>query len=268
MQSRTDWRVRRQYGFTLIELLVVIAIIAILAAILFPVFAQAREKARQTSCLSNIKQVLAGAGMYAQDYDGGMLPSWLNYQNIPAGQEYRRGWSAIIEPYTKNLGIAECPSVGTAWGTHTAPRPNDPNRHTPLGIGHVHDQLGWDTFTVKESHIARSADMIYFVDAAAIYDGGDPWNGQSTAYTKYLQNPDLPNPGVNQVPAMIIRSPAQYIGGAAGWCSVDVPIARHTGTANVGFVDGHAKAMRPSRFWIRTQAEWDARADNAFRAAP
>jgi len=69
---------RRSRGFTLIELLVVIAIIAILAAILFPVFAQAREKARQTSCLSNEKQIGTAVIMYAQDYDEGM-PAWSSY---------------------------------------------------------------------------------------------------------------------------------------------------------------------------------------------
>ena len=66
---------QRRHGFTLIELLVVIAIIAVLAAILFPVFAQAREQARQTTCLSNLKQLGTGLTMYAQDYDE-TLPSW------------------------------------------------------------------------------------------------------------------------------------------------------------------------------------------------
>ena len=68
----------RRKGFTLIELLVVIAIIAILAAILFPVFAKAREKARQTSCLSNLKQITLGNQMYAQDYDEGQVPCKLD----------------------------------------------------------------------------------------------------------------------------------------------------------------------------------------------
>ena len=88
-------------GFTLIELLVVIAIIAILAAILFPVFAKAREKARQTSCLSNVKQLGLGLMMYAQDYDEKMpsyLPPW---PAIPAGNEYCDWWNGIY-PYTKN----------------------------------------------------------------------------------------------------------------------------------------------------------------------
>ncbi len=88
-------------GFTLIELLVVIAIIAILAAILFPVFARAREKARQSSCLSNLKQIALGTLMYVQDYDE-VLPS---YGGSPMVTPQTR-----IQPYLKNLQIWVCPS--------------------------------------------------------------------------------------------------------------------------------------------------------------
>jgi prepilin-type N-terminal cleavage/methylation domain-containing protein/prepilin-type processing-associated H-X9-DG protein len=95
-------------GFTLIELLVVIAIIAILAAILFPVFARAREKARQTSCLSNIKQLGLGALMYAQDYDE-FLP-----RTRGGGPPYIGPyWQQVIEPYVKNRQIFTCPSAKT-----------------------------------------------------------------------------------------------------------------------------------------------------------
>jgi prepilin-type N-terminal cleavage/methylation domain-containing protein len=83
---------KSQRGFTLIELLVVIAIIAILAAILFPVFAQAREKARQISCLSNLKQIGLGFKMYAQDYDElfpmGNLSREVDWENSPAANPY------------------------------------------------------------------------------------------------------------------------------------------------------------------------------------
>ncbi len=89
-------------GFTLIELLVVIAIIAILAAILFPVFAKAREKARQASCQSNLKQWGLAFQMYSQDYDE-MLPR--GYNAAPTGP-----WFDVLQPYVKNRQLQECPS--------------------------------------------------------------------------------------------------------------------------------------------------------------
>ncbi len=99
----------RRSAFTLIELLVVIAIIAILAAILFPVFAQAREKARQTTCLSNLKQMGLGLLQYVQDYDEN-IPR-MNYQNFAASNDYRNNkWMDVINPYIKNTDIFTCPS--------------------------------------------------------------------------------------------------------------------------------------------------------------
>ncbi len=109
---------RAHRGFTLIELLVVIAIIAVLAAILFPVFAQAREKARQTQCLSNAKQIGTASMMYAQDYDE-ILPKtgWQGPCSHPVtGAATDAEFSGVfafplaIQPYVKNLGILACPS--------------------------------------------------------------------------------------------------------------------------------------------------------------
>ena len=98
-------------GFTLIELLVVIAIIAILAAILFPVFARAREKARQASCQSNNKQLALGVLMYAQDYDERLPIRWAV---TPEGNRYT---SEMIYPYIKNVQLFECPSWATTQAT-------------------------------------------------------------------------------------------------------------------------------------------------------
>jgi prepilin-type N-terminal cleavage/methylation domain-containing protein/prepilin-type processing-associated H-X9-DG protein len=96
---------KNRSGFTLIELLVVIAIIAILAAILFPVFAKAREKARQSSCTSNLNQIGKAFMMYAQDYDEKLYhPRWTSVD----------GWTAPITPYVKSEQVFGCPSFGAA----------------------------------------------------------------------------------------------------------------------------------------------------------
>src|SRR5262249_30596523 len=101
---------RRTVGFTLIELLVVIALIAILAAILFPVFAQAREKARGTTCLSNLKQIGSGLSLYLQDYD----------ETYPLNQFDAHGadckplgytWKEAVRPYIQNGEVWVCPSA-------------------------------------------------------------------------------------------------------------------------------------------------------------
>lgn len=117
----------RRYGFTLIELLVVIAIIAILAAILFPVFAQAREKAREITCISNLKQMGLALRMYSQDYDerliwasnwnsdclsfAGFLP---NYDTSNPAAIAASAPEVLLNPYVKNAGLYLCPTWGPA----------------------------------------------------------------------------------------------------------------------------------------------------------
>lgn len=97
----------KREGFTLIELLVVIAIIAILAAILFPVFATAREKARQAACLSNLKQMGLAFAQYEQDYDETMTCTLPGYSS-------GAGWAGLVYPYVKSVGVYCCPDDQTA----------------------------------------------------------------------------------------------------------------------------------------------------------
>ena len=131
--------IRDQKAFTLIELLVVIAIIAILAAILFPVFAQAREKARQTACLSNEKQLGMAARMYMEDNDGALFhhhEGWVlddgtQLDNLPASADACRGggagnsnaekpWAIFFQPYMKNRQALFCPSDPEPHSSHIA----------------------------------------------------------------------------------------------------------------------------------------------------
>ena len=145
---------RRGRGFTLIELLVVIAIIAILAAILFPVFARAREKARQTSCLSNVKQIVLGLVQYVQDYDE-TLPHAYRYNAPGLGGA---NWDTVIEPYLKNTQVLVCPSVGQA-----------------RSYGYNMDYLGYSWGGYPSRHqkrlaeIAKPAETVFFSESNTTY---------------------------------------------------------------------------------------------------
>ncbi len=123
----------RKCGFTLIELLVVIAIIAILAAILFPVFARAREKGRQASCTNNVKQIILGMIQYVQDYDE-KLPTGTSYWWAPQNTWGNTpieptGWHQNLMPYIKNAQVFICPSDAAPATTPWA----------PTGVGWVSD---------------------------------------------------------------------------------------------------------------------------------
>ncbi len=156
----------RRTGFTLMELLVVIAIIAILAAILFPVFARAREKARQSSCLSNEKQIALGVLMYAQDYDD-TLPPYYNFAaTVPAGARY---WMEVIMPYVKNSQIFVCPSRGN--GAITASYGCNYN-----WVFSNFEESGWPPERGKNlAKIDRVSEIIMFLDGStyiSLYDPG------------------------------------------------------------------------------------------------
>jgi prepilin-type N-terminal cleavage/methylation domain-containing protein/prepilin-type processing-associated H-X9-DG protein len=163
-------------GFTLIELLVVIAIIAILAAILFPVFAKAREKARQSSCLSNSKQIVLACMQYFQDYDECVL----HYRHELPGNT-NISWRHMVDPYVKNSQIWTCPSA-----------------NTEQGYGWNYQYLGWPgqggTSGSAASSLAQVTEpaetvMIGESNYSVIFG---PWQAPTAAlhdlYTKYRHN--------------------------------------------------------------------------------
>jgi len=215
MHPRTDGK---RSGFTLIELLVVIAIIAILAAILFPVFARAREKARQTSCLSNVKQIGLAMLMYAGDYDE-MWP--IAYYYSPDWmQEYawdfHVDWSAgswnlgLVGPYMKNAQINQCPSVKSlqSWG-----RPVTGYAYNTSYLGHG---------SVEPQPVPSSMGDVQAPSETALLADSAFWN--TFAPVGLSGNNFLRSP----------LDPSNYVGPNVHF--------RHNGAANVGYCDGHAKA--------------------------
>ena len=146
-------------AFTLIELLVVIAIIAILAAILFPVFAQAREKARQTSCLSNMKQMGLGVIMYANDYDETYAPAYFRNgtcNSSPACPAVG-SWKSVTFPYTKNESIYECPNLRAAFAAF----------YDPSQASGIYNFLGDEV-----SAMCDPKSPVFTNNPACIYSGG------------------------------------------------------------------------------------------------
>lgn len=136
---------RTKRGFTLIELLVVIAIIAILAAILFPVFARARETARSSSCLSNLKQLGTAAQLYIQDFDGRFFPGGQNVGITPRDR---------LDPYTKNTRIWVCPSETHA----TVKAGTDPRYVSYMFNGQLANKVDGSIRTPADTVITHDAD--------------------------------------------------------------------------------------------------------------
>ena len=203
-------------GFTLIELLVVIAIIAILAAILFPVFARAREKARQASCLSNLKQLGLGLMMYVQDYDERYLGSvYSQSNNAPSGTF----WGNAIYPYVKNEQLFLCPTGGGRGGD--APMTYN-NWQFP-----VRPHYGWNTRLAFEklAQVEKPAETVALADCShqvfASIVGRIAWANSNDKVAFGAGDP-YPNGDPNYMKD---------------------EFSRHNGGENMAFADGHAKWM-------------------------
>lgn len=200
-------------GFTLIELLVVIAIIAILAAILFPVFAKAREKARQSSCLSNVKQIALGILSYAQDYDE-MLPFAKMTLTSPIAMHVYPGslsvlqWPEAVYPYVKNAQIFRCPSRPDDW----------------IGYGYNY-ALGYDAgLGTTPIYTGRSmAGVPNPSETGMIVDRRNVWSEDCTCL------------------CCALITGWYYNLGGSNYSDKPNVLATHNDGDNIAFVDGHAK---------------------------
>ncbi|HZP82048.1 MAG TPA: DUF1559 domain-containing protein [Chthonomonadaceae bacterium] len=257
----------KRSGFTLIELLVVIAIIAILAAILFPVFAQAREKARAITCLSNQKQIGTGLAMYVQDYDERFPIA--DYFNDPGTWADQHEWPDVVYPYIKDgLRGKNNAQVTVSWGEGGIFYcPSFPSKESGnYGINSSISTDGtcpWNvTFNVPTASLASlntPADTIILVEKGRnnvgwgyIYFESAEW-----AWTDYvMENGQPTHDGAHYDLDQTRDHDCDYpFNGHAGgnWdgCGM-MPRYRHTGTTTVTFSDGHARAMNRGRInWYR-----------------
>jgi prepilin-type processing-associated H-X9-DG protein len=183
----------------------------------------------------------------------------LEYPASAGGDPYGC-WFATIQPYTKNWQVQVCPDKETDWGLGW-PQHDDAKNLIPQGIKgrsmSINEEMsGWNE-GISIASYERPAELVQFADAAAIYDGNDPWDGQKTAYAKYQRNPDNPGLYKKVVQALQFKGPAiADVLTVRGGSEAGVPIARHNGTCNVIFYDGHAKAIKLSQFWLTNPADW------------
>ena len=189
-----------------------IAVIALLAAILFPVFAQVREKARQTTCSSNEKQLSLGVLMYAEDYDETLLPTAVN---DPAGNTIL--WPDEIEPYVKNAGIRFCPSDAQ-------------EKSNSYGL----NELNFSDLT-DEGSVAPKVLAQFQTPASTVMLG-------ELGVGSLVNNNDISTPiyGAYKLTVPDVALNDQYDAR---------PSARHFSRANVAFMDGHVKSLRMEQFY-------------------
>jgi len=228
-------RYRKPSGFTLIELLVVIAIIAILAAILFPVFQKVRENARRTSCLSNMKQLGIGFTQYVQDSNERYPCVDAVYPNEAIDKNYCDGWANMIYPYVKSTAVFACPDDSSA------PLATTPNAK----ISYVMNYMIWNQDYWVASHGLKLARFVSPASTVLLYEGKDRVANPPDPLLG--SDPSIPLDGVDR----------KYAAGGSDWNTDNAaPLAKwHDNSPdrsnNYLASDGHAKYLKVSSVsWV------------------
>lgn len=229
----------KRRAFTLIELLVVISIIAVLAAILFPVFARARENARRASCMSNMKQMGLAVMMYAQDYDENYPLYRRATTEPPPIPVYKTGyweWEHMIYPYTKSEQVYRCPS---GYG-NTSPYNGEYGANYSLINGTA----------TSMAEVVASASTYMIMDAGTSYILTTDATRVNKGGARYL-----PGSGPFVTPELAVSS---------GWYESDFNSGRHFGGVNMAFADGHVKWLKSETVWkeAKSGSAWDPTADH------
>lgn len=215
----------RRKAFTLIELLVVVAIISILASILFPVFARARENARRASCMSNLKQIGLGVMMYVQDYDG----TYPREQFSPSsGTVY---WTNVVQPYIKSTQVFRCPSLGGYYASHPSTLYGSYGASTNI--------IAYSGYGPnKISSVTAPATTYMIMDAPQ-------WRFRPNRLDDNPTNPEF-IPGIGEVRGLTAatcpNSDTDFNDRFRSQCMN----ARHLGGLNMAFADGHVKWLSVS----------------------
>lgn len=231
----------RQHGFTLIELLVVIAIIAILAAILFPVFARARENARRSGCQSNLKQLGIAMHMYLSDYDT-RFPSYYNYATSWSGASaVNMGWAEMLYGYTNNSQIWWCPSEDQAQA-----KPVDftiaGNKRCTTYFYNSNFNCGWPGYQHSLSSWSKIESDIESPSVVVMMGEGGTYTASQSASCFSNTASDCPSAIPN---TGTVSSPGKGAWNKGnGWNSVAEALdeqSRHLDGGNYTFADGHVK---------------------------
>jgi len=235
---------KRRYGFSLIELLVVVAIIAVLAAILFPVFGQVRAAARKSSCTSNLHQLAMAFNQYFQDFDETFPPNGVTQFRGVADLD--RLWISQIEPYVKSLGVLHCPadSITNAKRTFSGALPDEQDRPDLPRLSYG---ANWDMMSAAKSGRpeAKIATIRYSSQTLLVSDCTEPWafgpvyvdesTGVRWSHIAFANGPP------------IVHDPTVYHGGRSG-----MGHERHGDGSNIAFMDGHVRFLHADQFVNRT----------------